>query len=308
MVVTGIGDKTGTVTRKFKIKADTASPVTVNTETPADKIVYSISGARPKVKVTVKRDGSDILLEEGTDYKVTYSNNKKVGDKAKYTVKFINNYKGRKAVSQGFTINPAPFNVEITAPDMIYNKPGKYISEPYVYLMTADGRRSLLTKNDYTVVSYKAGATDITKENKYTQDTDSVTVSITVKGKDNFAATEVTEPAAYKIRKAAVTTKYDLSKARIADKDSSKKTVANKEYTGEAIEPRIDVYAKPISGGNEEKVDPALYDVTYINNVEKGNAIIIVTAKDTGNTAVGSKSVKFKIVSRGFAKLFQLMK
>ena len=130
-----------------------------------------------------------------------------------------------------------------------------------------------------------------------------------MKGKGNFAEPPVTEKAAYKIRKTTVKTKYDLSKARIADKDSSKKTVANKEYTGEAIEPEIDVYAKPLSGGNEVKIDPSLYDVTYINNVEKGNAIILVTAKeDAEKTIVGSKSVKFKIIARGLANLFQAMK
>ncbi len=307
VVVTGIGDKTGTVTKKFKIKADTASDVTVSTETPAKDIVYSPGGARPVVKVSVKRGGKDIPLEEGTDYEITYSGNKKVGNKAKYSVKFINNYKGRKAESQGFTINPAPFDVEIIAPDMIYNKPGSYTSAPYVFLKTMDGRNSLLTKNDYTVESYKIGEVDITKEKKYTQADDSVTVSITVKGKGNFAAETVTKAAAYKIRKAAVATKYDLSKAKIVDKNSNKKSVADKEYTGEAIEPPIDVYAKPISGGNEEIINPSLYDVTYINNVEKGNAVILVKAKDD-EQVVGSRSAEFKIVARGFAKLFQVMK
>ncbi|MCR5604975.1 MAG: hypothetical protein K6G27_14920 [Lachnospiraceae bacterium] len=130
-----------------------------------------------------------------------------------------------------------------------------------------------------------------------------------MKGKGNFAETPVTEKAAYKIRKTTVTTKYDLPKAKIVDKDSNKKSVANKEYTGEAIEPPIDVYAKPLSGGSEEKVDPSLYSVTYINNVEKGNAIILVTAKeDAEKTIVGSKSIKFKIIARGLANLFQAIK
>ena len=62
------------------------------------------------------------MLKEGTDYTVTYSNNKKPGKKAKYTVKFIGNYKGRRQARGEFEISTAPFaKAEISVKDIVYS-------------------------------------------------------------------------------------------------------------------------------------------------------------------------------------------
>ena len=132
-------------------------------------------------------------------------------------------------------------------------------------------------------------------------------MSIEIRGRNNYAATSVTKAAAYKIRQANTGTYYDLSKARIVERNYNKAITA-KEYTGSPIEPEIDVWAKPVGSKNEEIVDPSLYKVTYMNNVDKGNAVILVTPKsDTDNTVIGSREAKFSIASRGFARLYQLL-
>ncbi len=49
-----------------------------------------------------------------------------------------------------------------------------------------------------------------------------------------------------------------------------------------------------VKDGNEwKKLDPSDYTVTYLNNVKKGTATILVTGK--GDKAAGSRTAKFKI-------------
>nr|MCR5356848.1 hypothetical protein [Lachnospiraceae bacterium] len=52
------------------------------------------------------------------------------------------------------------------------------------------------------------------------------------------------------------------------------------------------------------EVDPSLYTVSYINNLNKGSATILVTGD--GEKAIGSKTVKFSISAMRF-ELFRLI-
>ena len=52
-------------------------------------------------------------------------------------------------------------------------------------------------------------------------------------------------------------------------------------------------------------VDPALYDVSYINNVNKGTATILVSGN--GTDTMGSKSAKFSITKMRMS-LFRLFR
>ncbi|MCR5331802.1 MAG: hypothetical protein K6E62_11555 [Lachnospiraceae bacterium] len=51
-------------------------------------------------------------------------------------------------------------------------------------------------------------------------------------------------------------------------------------------------------------VDPALYNISYINNVNKGSAVILVNGN--GTETVGSKNVKFSITNMRMG-LFKLL-
>lgn len=66
------------------------------------KTEYSYNGKAKKPKITVKNGKT--TLKEGTDYTVTYKNNKNIG-KAKAVIKGKGDYSG--SISKAFTINPA---------------------------------------------------------------------------------------------------------------------------------------------------------------------------------------------------------
>ena len=61
-------------------------------------------------------------------------------------------------------------------------------------------------------------------------------------------------------------------------------SILAQEYTGSAITPSFTVKK------GDETVDPSLYDVTWVNNVNAGKAYIIVTGKGTQEGAVGMTS------------------
>lgn len=124
---------------------------------------------------------------------------------------------------------------------------------------------------------------------------DAKTITIRVKGTGNCSMeTETT----YNIIKAGGLT--DLTKAKIAAKGSAMKPVGKQGYTGEKLEPPIDVYVK--QGAAWTKVDEKFYSVSYINNIEPGTARIVVNGE--GNNAVGSVSAKFSITKGDFSKIF----
>ena len=68
-------------------------------------------------------------------------------------------------------------------------------------------------------------------------------------------------------------------------------SVAKQEYNGYAIEPEIRVMVR--MNKKWVDVDPADYTVSYINNVNKGTATILVSGN--GNETIGSKTARFSI-------------
>lgn len=92
--------------------------------------VYNGEAQEPEVVVTTKdADGKDITLEKGTDYTLSYQNNKDAGT-ATVTVKGIGEYTGE--VSENFIIEPAP--LVIRAMDLVILL-GDSIPEQYKYEM-----------------------------------------------------------------------------------------------------------------------------------------------------------------------------
>ena len=96
MTITGKGDYTGSVTKTFTITAKSISGSTITLGTTS----YIYDGTEKKPPVTVK-DGSKTLTS-GTDYTVSYSNNKNAGT-ATVTVTGKGNYKD--TATKTFTIS-----------------------------------------------------------------------------------------------------------------------------------------------------------------------------------------------------------
>ncbi len=306
--VVGLGSYSGVVNKSYQIK-----PLAVKDDS------IQVSGVNAKGYAFVANGvtlGSDLkvtcngtTLTEGKDYKITYSNNKKVSTSkslAKYTVQFTGNYKGSTPVKGTFTIYPAPLSdklsgLEIIVGDKAYTgKPDVYASKPIVMVGGV-----LLKTSDYTVTYYKdAKLTEqISGKNKVfmADGEDSVTVYVKLVGKGNYApSNEEYATAEYQVCK---TPAYDLDKARVTLWDGDKK-LTKAEYTGLAIEPAVRVEVK--IGKTWTEVPADKYEVYYSNNVNKGTASVTITA--TGEDYAGSKTAKFKIAAKNLKSLKDLLK
>ncbi len=297
--VVGLGEYYGTVTRTYTIQ-----PKAVKTETDSMKVNMKAdypykNGGVMIPDLTVTCDG-DVLLQ-GKDYKVTYSNNKKIctDNKAKCTISFMGNYKGSKALVRNFNITPANMNdaqmngaASVAIGDKVYTgKLGAYKSIPYV---TVNG--VLLKSADYTVSYYKdSGRTQVidgktaSSSVNLTDSDKQQTVYEKIEGKGNYQGTLTAEYNVYKLTEDVI----NLAKAKVSFVEGNKA-----EYTGEGVQPEIEVMYK--SGREWKKVDAndigTYVRVTYINNVNKGKATVMING--SGGRYVGSKTAVFSITPK----------
>lgn len=301
-----------------------------------DHFTFRKAGVTPRVTVTAKFENADGVkvekdLTEGVDFKVSYANNKKVSNAnsfANYTVTFLGNYKGTQAKKKvAFTIDQAAFiadDMKVTVSHMPCantgkpQKAAKYLQVPYVEL-----NGELLAKNEYNVV-YKVKDADgnftqeITKKDVLTAPTDEehpVEIQVVVTPKSaNYKKAEGEEIAAeYNVY---YTNKVDISKAKITlksridnkgNKTDNGKKVSKVYYTGSEIrfDPTdatrqadlvVTINKKDYVGEDVYKY----FNVEYVNNVNKGKATVIITAKeklddDKDGTFTGSKAGTFTI-------------
>lgn len=101
VTITGIGDYTGSLTRTFSIDARSIRDCSLS----LDNTKYVYNGSKKKPVVTVK-NGSTVL-NQNTDYTLSYSKNKKPGI-AKVTVTGKGNYSGK--LTKSFQIVPKQVN------------------------------------------------------------------------------------------------------------------------------------------------------------------------------------------------------
>lgn len=299
--VVGLGEYRGTVTKSYTIKprvVKTAEDGNMEVNVDDGEGYPFRNGGVTIPDLAVACDG-DILIP-GKDYKVTYSSNKKIctDNKAKCTISFKGNYKGSKAIVRKFHITPAVLDdvdqmsgaINVAVGDKVYTgKRGAYKSVPYV---TADG--VLLKSSDYRVSYYKDADREQVIDGRKPassvdlQDKEKQTVYVKIEGRGNFGGTLTAEYNVYKLTGEVI----DLSKAKVNIVGGDKK-----EYTGESVEPEIEVLYK--AGREWKKVDAndigTYVKVTYINNVNKGKATVMING--SGGYA-GSKTAAFNIVPR----------
>ena len=100
--IRGKGNFTGTLKKTFKLtkySEEERKTIRVAEVTGLDSCVYTGSKQRPEIKVSIE----ETELKKGTDYKVTYKNNKKIGT-AKVVIRGIGEYKGSR--TETFSIVP----------------------------------------------------------------------------------------------------------------------------------------------------------------------------------------------------------
>ncbi len=331
--VTGMGEYTGSVNKTFKISPLKVSENNKFSVTFDEHKVYEYKASGVTVDNLVVKylggtdsDTDDEVLTQGVDYKVTYSNNKKVSGTKDATLKitFLGNYKGSGAVSRTFKVAAAKLsdvNTVVTVPDKVYGQANRaYKSTPIV---TVDG--ATLKPSNYTVSYAWATESEAEDDTKYVSDNK---VKITIADGDAWAKVKVTvtpkETGSYGLAEGAVITgEYyvrradeatNLSKAKVTFYNKAGTQLKSLEYNGNTFytpagnNPEADaapedpnaVYVRVTVSGTT--VDPDLYDVIWTNATAKGKATVVIRGKGVPTEkgmAVGSKNQAVSIKAMG---------
>ena len=305
---TGKNGYTGTLKKTFKIKAFNIAENKdglFKVELMSDTVPYAKGGAKPELTVTfqVKDETSDgtpriVTLKEGTDYTVSYKNNKAVNDGGNpdklptITIKGKGNFIGTYSQNLTYTITAQDLGeLKLTAADKVYqNKKNIYTTK--VTITDLDGKvlkpgtdyEKKLTytyKNDTTLDNgtIRQAGDAVDKNDIIPTDTE---ICVTAASKGSSYIGTLSGEYSFKA--------YDISGAKV--------TIPRQTYTGRKItldktdEKQILVKVKG------KKVESDQFDIVgYTNNVKKGTAT--VTIKGKGNYG-GTKTVKFTIGAKGF--------
>ncbi len=300
VVFRGINKFSGTVKKTFKINAVDINTLSLKfvdadgNQVSSIAAPYTKGGAKPKVYL----EYNGRVLKAGTDYTVSYKNNKKLGS-ASLTIKGKKNFKGTKK-NIPFTIKAQDIsNLSIVVPDIVAQKEaGNYKVKPVI--TDLDGKKLSSGKDYKAVIEYTYaydcmvwevggnlnGEPDKIREaGKSVMDSDILPVGTTLKA--TVYATESNYTGKIEgLYTVVLTGTIDKAKVKIAPQ----------QYTGKAIQP-----GKGKGGIEEVKVGNTIltedqYEIVgYSNNVARGNAT--VTLQGTGEYG-GTITVKFKIVQR----------
>ncbi len=235
---------------------------------------YKKSGAKPEIRVIYKGQ----TLQEGTDYKVKYSNNKKAGETAICTVQGKGSYKGKQEVS--FKVQKCNISsLSASAADRTASKKADDFKKTAITFTDEDGAdQKLKAGQDYEAVFTPKSGTPQTGE--------VISINLTGKGENYTGTAEVT----FRIKDAD----YDLSKAKCVVHEGRAY-----DYTGEKISPSKNELKITIK---QSTVSEDSYDITgYYNNVNTGTATLTIKGK---GGYYGEKKVKFKIGATALEKLW----
>ena len=294
--VVGLGRYTGTVSKSYTIKpaSQTAGEIKVEYEggnVENIKLPFISTGVtfNDRLTVTYTKNGNPLVLKEGKDYKISYAGNKKVSNKAKFTISFLGNYKGNKKQTRIFTIEKGNLeDAKVIVADKVYKgKAGIYKSAPYVI---EPGTNKLLPSSCYNVTFYTDEFRNVEMKGKNKVAAgDTVYVRIEAKRNGNYK-TDNPIIKTYKVLEAV-----DLSKSKITFLDTATGVATKKtEYTGNPI---TDREIKVMVNGKSVDEDEDIV-VTYVNNINKGKATVIITGTgETGCKYIGSKTATFNIVA-----------
>ena len=291
VTVTGKGAYTGTVKKTFKItaydlKADFEKKISGYENEITVK--YLKGGNKPEISLTF--DGTALVA--GTDYTVSYKNNKAVTTSETtqmptMTIKGKGNFAG--TLTKTFSIDSkaltdAQSPVTISVADVgDADKAGKYISKPV--LTDADGKKLVAGKDyDKTIVYTLEDGTELNSKSSVEAGKN---VKVTVTG---IGAYSGTIEAVYRVAE------NSFSKAKV--------TISGQKYTGKAVtldkdDITVKIGKKELEYGTDYEIDAD----SYSNNVKKGTATVTVVGKGSYG---GMKTAKFKIVSKDFTWFWNL--
>ena len=266
---------------------------------------YMKGGSAPKP--VVRFDGKK--LTEGTDYTLSYKNNKAAGSTATLTVKGKGNFKGSAVKSfrvdvrdiSGEVSGVSDSKVTVSAADKVFQAKAN-IYKTKIRVLDMNGKALAAGKDYDKNVTYSyaeyisvqttnpnaAAADKIRKVGDPVQATDIIPAG---------ALIQVTVNAAGSNYKGTVTGTYRFVRADLA---KAKVVVPTQTYTGKAIEPKPADIQVTLSGMVLSPDDFTV--VGYSNNINKGTAKLTIQGK--GNYG-GTKTVTFKI--KGKSLLSQIL-
>ena len=250
VIATGMGDYTGYTSKNFTI---TKRAMTGGTVSVASSVSFTGSNITPSV--TVKVAGR--TLTSGTDYTVSYSNNKNVGTSNVY-VYGKGNYSG--SLSAKFDIVPAKQQIQ----KLETRYKGFYID--WAQKGSATGYDV-----EYSVNSNMSGA---------------VSKHLTANKPDTLTVSGLSGDKVYYVRVRSYTNVNgkvyygawsDIKSIKTANNDITKATVSGistKVFTGKAITQNVTVKV-----GNAVLKNGTDYTVSYSNNKKVGKATVKITGK-----------------------------
>ena len=251
VIATGMGDYTGYTSKNFTITKRAMAGGTVSV---ASSVSFTGSNITPSV--TVKVAGR--TLTNGTDYTVSYSNNKNVGTASVY-VYGKGNYSG--SLSAKFDIVPAKQQIQKLETKykgfyIDWAQKGSATGYDVAYSVNANmsgavSKHLTANKPDTLTVSGLAGdKTYYVRVRSYTN----------VNGKVYYGA--------WSDVKSIKTANNDITKASVSG-------ISTKAFTGKAITQNVTVKV-----GNTVLKNGTDYTVSYSNNKKVGKATVKITGKD----------------------------
>lgn len=343
VVITGKDAYTGTVKKTFKIKPARYArfEITNEDELINEGVDFTNIGAVPNIYVTADLDAEHlyISLVNGRDFKVTYSNNKNAGF-GKATIRFIGNYAGAQSIIQYFKINKLRFEKGedsgiVVADNLVYSpskkKMGAYFPKVGTNLFVV--MNGVLIKANECILSFYSDADCEAKIDKnspvsFGKGEDEITVYVKAEpkaGNANFDGGSLT--GSFKIVKGD--SLVDASKAKISVVDKNTGRKAKIGYTGEKIEFSNDDefsqgYLKVVirngkqdivlieNGVDGQDQVSDFFNIKYVNNVRKGTAYVIISAKEKtdqpegrGYNFAGSAKGSFTISQMGLKEMLK---
>lgn len=273
VIATGMGDYTGYTSKNFTITKRAMAGGTVSV---ASSVSFTGSNITPSV--TVKVAGR--TLTSGTDYTVSYSNNKNVGTSNVY-VYGKGNYSG--SLSAKFDIVPAKQQIQKLETRfkgffIDWAQKGSATGYEIEYSTNADFKDSTvkkLTANKPDTLTISG----LTAGNKY---------YVRVRSYTNVG--ENVYYGAWSDSKNITTAKYDITKSAISG-------ISTKTYTGKNITQSVKVKynGKTLKSGTD-------YTVSYSNNKKVGTATVKITGKGQYGGTV-SKTFKINPAKQKIQKL-----
>ncbi len=277
LIIRGINRYTGTVTKTFKIgkcSLENVDQVKVNSE-----VNYGTKAAKPEVII----EHNGLILENGKDYTVTYSANKKPGT-ATVKIKGKGNFSG--TVTKQFEIKKTVIkDLEVSVENVAFKKSG-FINAPVITVYDSEGNKLKFGKdlkknitytyaNDVTVIQNKKPVTRAAGDKVGKKDVIEVgtILECTLTGMGGFTGEA---KAQFKVVKTSIA--------------SAKVKVPAYNYKGKPIVPSksdITVKVGKVTLGSED------YEiVSCTNNTKAGKATIVIRGK--GNYG-GTVKATFKI-------------